>query len=68
LTRTLGIVSGATVLSLVFHAFETSARTGGQAPQAAFVIAFRSTLSAAGLVSILTGLAVFALALRTRLR
>ncbi len=68
LTRTLGIVSGATVLSLVFHAFETSAFTGGQAPQAAFVIAFRSTLSAAGLVSILTGLAVFVLALRTRPR
>jgi MFS family permease len=68
LTRTLGIVSGATVLSLVFHAYETSALTGGQAPQAAFVIAFRSTLSAAGAVSILTGLAVFALAFRPRPR
>lgn len=68
LTRTLGIVSGATVLSLVFHALETSALSGGQAPPSAFMIAFRSTLSAAGLVSILTGLATFALAFRPRPR
>jgi MFS family permease len=66
LTRTLGIVSGATVLTLVFHVFETAGLAAGQTAPAAFMIAFRWTLSGAGLVSILTGLLAFAFATRSR--
>ncbi len=66
LTRTLGIVSGATLLTLVFHTIETSALTGGKAAPAAFMAAFRPTFYAAGVVSILTGVATLALARRRR--
>jgi MFS family permease len=68
LTRTLGIVSGATLLTLVFHAIEASALTAGQPPPAAFLAAFRSTFWAAGVVSMLTGTAALAIARRPRLR
>ncbi|HUC12759.1 MAG TPA: MFS transporter [Stellaceae bacterium] len=61
-TRTVGIVSGATLLTLLFHEIEAAALTAGQPAPAAFLSAFRLTLSAAGVVSILTGLAALALA------
>ena len=64
LTRTLGTVSGATLLTLLFHAIETSALSGGQAAAMAFVTAFRQTFHIAGVVSILSGLAALAVAKR----
>jgi MFS family permease len=64
LTRTLGTVSGATLLTLLFHAIETSALGGGQAAATVFVTAFRPTLHIAGVVSILSGLAALVVAKR----
>lgn len=66
LTRTLGIVSGATLLTVAFHGVEGSALAAGQATPAAFLSAFRSTFWAAGLVSILTGLATLVFARNER--
>jgi MFS family permease len=57
LTRTLGIVGGATLLTLVFHAVEAAALGRGTVAPAAFLAAFRTTLYAAGVVSALTGVA-----------
>jgi MFS family permease len=57
LTRTLGIVGGATLLTLVFNAVDHRALTGGASAPAAFMTAFRLTFYAAGTVSILTGAA-----------
>jgi EmrB/QacA subfamily drug resistance transporter len=64
LTRTLGTVSGATLLTLLFHAIEISALTGGQTAAVAFVTAFRHTFHVAGIVSILSGLAALTIAKR----
>ncbi|HEU0157528.1 MAG TPA: MFS transporter [Stellaceae bacterium] len=66
LTRTLGIVGGATLLTLVFNAIDHRALAGGAAPTEAFVTAFRLTFYAAGAVSVLTGAA--ALFVRRRRR
>jgi MFS family permease len=55
LTRTLGVVAGATLLTLVFHSIERAAAGSGDAA-AAFAAAFRGTFLMAGSVSILTGL------------
>ena len=56
LTRTLGIVSGATLLTLIFHAVESSALADGQNAAAGFLTAYRATFRLAGVVSALTGL------------
>lgn len=64
LTRTLGIVGGATLLTLGFHAVETMALAQGQTVADSFLAAFRATFRAAGIVSALTGIA--ALAARNR--
>ncbi len=66
LTRTLGIVSGATLLTLVFQIMENSASFSAQDAANSFALAFRSTFWAAGAVSILTGAAVSAAAPRSR--
>jgi MFS family permease len=58
LTRTLGIVGGATLLTLVFHAVEAAALVDGAPPSAAFLTAFRTTLYAASILSALTGAAI----------
>jgi UDP-N-acetylmuramoyl-tripeptide--D-alanyl-D-alanine ligase len=52
LTRTLGIVVGATLLTLVFHSVESVAAASGQRDPAAFSAAFRVTFFIAGGVSI----------------
>ena len=65
LTRTLGIVTGATLLTLVFHSIETSWLGAGRSASDAFLYAFGVTLRLAGLGSALTGI-VAALAARTR--
>jgi MFS family permease len=60
LTRTLGIVGGATLLSLLFHAVEGSRLAAAAATADAFLAAYRATFRLAGLVALLAG----ALALR----
>ncbi|HEX5327069.1 MAG TPA: MFS transporter [Acetobacteraceae bacterium] len=55
LTRTLGVVSGATVLTLVFHLAEAAARHGGESTAAAFLAAFHLTFRGAGVVAALSG-------------
>jgi MFS family permease len=60
LTRTIGVVSGATLLTLLFHAVETAALAEKATTTVAFLTAFRTTLYTAGIVSGLTGVAVFA--------
>jgi len=65
LTRTLGIVSGATLLTLLFHAVEASALADGHNPADGFLAAYRATFRLAGAVSALTGV-IAALSARTR--
>jgi MFS family permease len=58
LTRTVGVVTGAAVLTLFFQAIEgASIDLGGNAP-AAFLNAFRAVFFAAGATTALTGLAL----------
>ena len=64
LTRTLGTVSGATLLTLLFHAVEASALAHGHDAAEGFLTAYRATFSLAGVVSVLAG--VVALTARTR--
>jgi MFS family permease len=52
LSRSLGVVTGATVLTLVFHALE------GLWPKDAFLSAFSTTFWLAGMISGLAGLLV----------
>ncbi len=56
LTRTLGTVSGATLLTLLFHAIETSASAGGEPQATGFLTAFSWTFRIAGAVAALTGM------------
>jgi EmrB/QacA subfamily drug resistance transporter len=65
LTRTLGIVSGATLLILLFHAVEASALADGHDAAESFLSAYRATFRLAGIVSAMTGV-VAALAARAR--
>ncbi len=58
LTRTLGIVGGATLLTLLFHAVEGAAFAAGHDAAASFLAAFRATFRIAGAASILTGIAI----------
>jgi predicted MFS family arabinose efflux permease len=60
LTRTLGIVGGATLLSLLFHAVEGSRLAASAASADAFLAAYRTTFRLAGFAALLAG----ALALR----
>jgi EmrB/QacA subfamily drug resistance transporter len=55
LTRTLGVVTGATVLTLVFHGFEASATSHAAAAADGFLSAFGATFRWAGIVSVVTG-------------
>jgi MFS family permease len=58
LTRTLGIVGGATLLTLGFHGIEAAALAGGQSPPAAFLHAFHAVFRGAGIVSAAAGIMV----------
>jgi MFS family permease len=60
LTRTLGIVGGATLLTVGFHSVEAAALAGGQSANTAFLAAFHATFRVAGAVSALTGIAALA--------
>ena len=56
LTRTLGIVGGATLLTLLFHAVEQSRLASGQSAAESFLAAYRATFRLAGSVALLAGL------------
>jgi MFS family permease len=58
LTRTLGIVGGATLLTLGFHAIEAAALAAGQSPPAAFLHAFHAIFRVAGIVSAAAGIVI----------
>jgi EmrB/QacA subfamily drug resistance transporter len=64
LTRTLGVVTGATLLTLVFHGLEGSAIANGGAPGDGFLSAFRTTFRLAAGVSAVTGVVAVCLARR----
>jgi EmrB/QacA subfamily drug resistance transporter len=67
LTRTLGVVSGATLLTLVFHGFEASALASGSEEADGFLSGFRTTFRLAGAVSAVTGVvAIYLARLRAR--
>jgi MFS family permease len=58
LTRTLGIVGGATLLTLLFHAVEQSRTASGYSAAESFLTAYRATFHVAGGISLLAGLMV----------
>ena len=65
LTRTLGVVSGATLLTLLFHGVEAASSASGQTPHESFLDGFSMTFHVAGAVAALTGM-LAALAARRR--
>ncbi len=64
LTRTLGIVGGATLLTLLFNSVDHRALSGGASVPDAFMAAFRLTFYLAGTASILTGAAALVVSSR----
>jgi hypothetical protein len=56
LTRTLGVVTGATLLTLVFHGLEAPSLASGATVEDGFLSAFRATFRLAGIVSAATGI------------
>ena len=58
LSRSLGVVTGATVLTLLFHTVEALSAAGAQIPGDGFLQAFRATFWTAGAVPALAGLSV----------
>jgi EmrB/QacA subfamily drug resistance transporter len=58
LSRSVGVVTGATLLTLVFHAVEAMRLAEGQMPAASFLAGFRATFWSAGVVAGLAGLLV----------
>jgi len=64
LTRTLGIVTGATLLTLVFHGLEGLLAANGGSAADGFLSAFRATFRLAGIASAVTGVGAVYLARR----
>jgi EmrB/QacA subfamily drug resistance transporter len=60
MTRTLGIVMGATVLTLAFQRFQASALTSGADPRAAFVTGFEAAFDLAAVLSLAVVVAALA--------
>jgi MFS family permease len=58
LSRSVGVVTGATLLTLVFHTIETMRLAEGDMPAASFLTGFRATFWLAGIVAGLAGLLV----------
>jgi hypothetical protein len=58
LSRSVGVVTGATLLTLVFHTIETLRLAEGDTPAASFLTGFRATFWSAGVVAGLAGLLV----------
>jgi MFS family permease len=59
LSRSLGVVSGATLLTLVFHLVETARLAYAQTPAASFLTGYRATFWLAGAICGFAGLLVF---------
>jgi hypothetical protein len=66
LTRTIGVVTGAAVLTLAFQTFQSAALSEGAGDAQAFLSAFRTMFRLAGIVAALTGLMVACAAPRRR--
>ncbi len=66
LTRTLGVVTGAALLTLIFHAQEAAALAGGTAPADGFMSAFRGTFRVAGVGAALAAVMAASLVRRRR--
>jgi MFS family permease len=60
LSRSLGVVGGATLLTLAFSAIESFAVAAGQAPTEGFLTSFSLIFNLAGITSVLAGLLVLA--------
>jgi MFS family permease len=58
LSRSVGVVTGATLLTLVFHTIETMQLAGGDMPAASFLTGFKATFWSAGVAAGLAGLLV----------
>ena len=58
LSRSLGVVTGATFLTLIFHTIEAMRLADGELPAASFLTGFRETFWSAGVVAGLAGLLV----------
>jgi MFS family permease len=58
LSRSVGVVTGATLLTLLFHTIETARLADGDMPAASFLTGFRATFWSAGIVAGLAGLLV----------
>ncbi|HMD62841.1 MAG TPA: MFS transporter [Stellaceae bacterium] len=58
LSRSVGVVTGATLLTLVFHTIEAMRLAGGDMPPASFLTGFRATFWSAGMLAGLAGLLV----------
>ena len=58
LSRSVGVVTGATLLTLVFHTIEATRLADGYMPAASFLTGFRATFWSAGAVAGLAGLLV----------
>jgi MFS family permease len=58
LSRSVGVVTGATLLTLIFHAIEAMRLAAGDMPAASFLTGFRETFWSAGVVAGLAGLLV----------
>lgn len=58
LSRSVGVVTGATLLTLVFHTFEPAPPAAGELAATAFLTGFRATFWFAGVLSALAGLLV----------
>jgi len=67
LTRTIGVVTGAALLTLGFQVIESAARAGGATPTQAFLAAFHAMFHIAGVVAALTG-GLVAWSVRRRMR
>jgi MFS family permease len=66
LTRTIGVVTGAAVLTLTFQAFDSGALTRGADETQAFVSSFRMMFRLAGITAALNGLMIAWVAPRRR--
>jgi MFS family permease len=66
LTRTIGVVTGAAVLTLAFQAFDSAALAQGADDRQAFLSAFRIMFRLAGITAALTGLMIAWVAPRRR--
>ncbi len=66
LSRSVGVVTGATLLTLIFHTIEAMQLAGGNMPAASFLTGFKATFWSAGAVAGLAGFLVLFATKRSR--